>query len=185
MLDNLYKEAGKKMDSAISRLKKELASVRTGRASLNIFDGINVDYYGMPTPLNQVAGLTSPEANLIVIQPWEASTIPAIEKAILAANIGLTPTSDGAVIRISIPPLTEERRKEYVKQCHKYGETSKTAIRNIRRDINEQLKKIEKNKDISQDEMHTGLDEVQKITDGKIKVVDEEVDAKEKEILDF
>ncbi len=183
MLKEIYSETGKKMDASISRLKKDLSGVRTGRASLSIFDGVMVEYYGTPTPLNQVAGLTSPEANLIVIQPWEASTIPHIEKAILAANIGLTPSSDGAVIRITVPQLTEERRKEYVKLSHKHGETCKTAIRNIRRDSNDQLKKIEKSKDISQDEMHTGFDEVQKITDGKIKIVDELVAVKEKDIM--
>lgn len=173
------------MDSALLKLRKELASVRTGRASLNIFEGVMVEYYGVPTPLNQVAGLTSPEANLIVIQPWEAKTIPAIEKSILAANLGLTPSSDGAVIRISIPPLTEERRKEYVKLCYKYGEASKTIIRNMRRDFNDQLKKLEKSKDISQDEMHSGLDEVQKITDDEIKKVDFEVQSKETEIMEI
>jgi len=185
MLDTIYKEVEKKMNSAVARLKKELSTVRTGRASLNIFDGIMVEYYGSPTPINQVAGLTSPEANLIVIQPWEASTIPEIEKAILAANLGLTPSSDGAVIRISIPALTEERRKEYVKLCAKHGESGKTAIRNIRRDFNDQLKKSEKAKDISQDEMHTGFDEIQKVTDAKIKEVDMEVSTKEKEIMTF
>jgi len=183
MLNKIYSDTGKSMDSALNRLKKELAGVRTGRASLTIFDGVMVEYYGTPTPLNQVAGLTSPEANLIVIQPWEASTIPVIEKAILAANIGLTPTSDGAVIRISIPQLTEERRKEYVKLSHKHGESCKTTIRNNRRDSNEQLKKAEKAKEISQDEMHTGLDEVQKITDAKIKMVDDLVSDKEKDIM--
>lgn len=182
-MDTVYKETKTKMDSAVKSLQGELATVRTGRASMAIFDGIKVDYYGSPTPINQVAGLANPEPNLITIQPWEATLIGAIEKAILAANIGLTPNSDGTVIRINVPPLTEERRKEYVKLCHKFGEQSKTVVRNIRRDANDQLKKMEKDKAISQDEMHSGFDEVQKITDARIKKIDELVQAKEAEVM--
>ena len=171
------------MDGAVKKLQSELATVRTGRASLSIFDGIKVDYYGSPMPINQVAGLANPEPSLITIQPWEASMISAIEKAILAANIGLTPSSDGTVIRIHVPPLTEERRKEYVKLCHKYGEQYKNSVRGYRREANDELKKLEKQKDISQDQMHSGLDEIQKLTDTRIGKIDELVGAKEKEIM--
>jgi len=183
MLDAQYKDCKKRMDQAVAKLAAELAKVRTGRASLSIFDGVRVDYYGSPTPVNQVAGLANPEPNLITIQPWEPSMIGEIEKAILAANLGLTPSNDGAMIRITVPPLTEDRRKEYAKEAHKYGENTKTAIRNIRRDVNDDLKKLEKDKEISQDEMHTGLDEVQKITDSHVKKVDEMVQSKEDEIM--
>ncbi len=182
-MDSVFKENKSKMDSAVKKLQSELTTVRTGRASLSIFDGIKVDYYGSPTPINQVAGLANPEPSLITIQPWESTLIGAIEKAILAANIGLTPSSDGTVIRIHVPSLTEERRKEYGKLCHKYGEHAKTAVRNVRRDANDELKKLEKNKDISQDEMHTGLDEIQKMTDARIGKIDELVASKEKEIM--
>ncbi|MDJ0837890.1 MAG: ribosome recycling factor [Acidobacteriota bacterium] len=183
MLDDHYNEAKKRMDQAVNKLAGELAKVRTGRASLNIFDNVKVEYYGTPTPINQVAGMANPEPNMITIQPWEPHMIGEIEKAILAANLGLTPGNDGTLIRITIPPLTEERRKEYVKEAHKLGEAAKTAVRNIRRDINDALKKQEKAKEISQDEMHTGLDEVQKITNNHTDSVDKMVKDKESEIL--
>ncbi|MCB1043270.1 MAG: ribosome recycling factor [Acidobacteria bacterium] len=182
-MESLFKDIKSKMDGAVKKLQSELATVRTGRASLSIFDGIKVDYYGSPMPINQVAGLANPEPSLITIQPWEASMISAIEKAILAANIGLTPSSDGTVIRIHVPPLTEERRKEYVKLCHKYGEQYKNSVRGYRREANDELKKLEKQKDISQDQMHSGLDEIQKLTDTRIGKIDELVGAKEKEIM--
>lgn len=185
MLESTYKECKSKMDGTLKKLLTELGSVRTGRASLNIFDGVNVDYYGSPTPLNQVAGMANPEPSLITIQPWEAKLIPEIEKAILAANLGLTPSSDGAIIRIVVPPLNEERRKEFVKLSHNYGEAAKTAIRNVRRDANEALKKLEKDKEISQDQMHDGLAEIQKITDSHTDKVDKMVKEKEDEILSF
>lgn len=183
MLDESYKDAKARMDQAVKKLAGELAKVRTGRASLNIFDGVMVDYYGSPTPLNQVAGMANPEPSLITIQPWEAHIIGDVEKAILAANLGMTPSNDGTMIRISVPPLTEERRKEYVKQAHILGETAKTAIRNIRRDANDSLKKMEKDKDISQDDLHRGLDEIQKITDKEVAAVDKLVKNKEDEIM--
>ncbi len=183
MLDEYYKDAESRMKQAKNKLSKELAKVRTGRASLNMFDGVMVDYYGSPTPLNQVAGLANPEPSLITVQPWENHIIGDVEKAILAANLGVTPSNDGTVIRISIPPLTEERRKEYVKQAHKLGETAKTAIRTVRREINDVMKKLEKDKDISQDDLHRGLDEIQKITDKRSKEVDTLVSDKESEIM--
>ena len=183
MLEQTYKETRSRMDEAVKKLSKELAKVRTGRATLSIFDGVTVDYYGTPTPINQVAGLANPQADLITVQPWDTSIIGEIEKAILAANLGLTPNNDGSMIRITVPPLTEERRKEYVKQSHRLGETAKTATRNIRRDANDQLKQMEKKKEISQDEMHRGLDEIQKITDKEVKAIDKLVKEKEEEIL--
>ena len=183
MLDDHYKESKKRMDQAVNKLAGELAKVRTGRASMTIFDNVKVDYYGTPTPINQVAGMANPEPNMITIQPWEPHLIGDIEKSILAANLGLTPSNDGTMIRISIPPLTEERRKEYVKEAHKLGETAKTAIRNIRRDVNDVLKAEEKAKDISQDGMHTALDEIQKITNNHTDNVDKMVKDKEGEIM--
>jgi len=183
MLEAQYKETRKRMDQVIKKLIGDLAKVRTGRASLSIFDSVMVDYYGTPTPINQVAGMANPEPSLITIQPWEPHMVGEVEKAILAANLGLTPGNDGAMIRINIPPLTEERRKEYVKDAHRLGEAAKTAIRNVRRDVNDAIKKLEKNKDISQDEMHTGLDDVQKITDEHTADIDKRVKEKEGEVM--
>jgi len=185
MLEAQYKEAKSRMDKAVKKVSGDLAKVRTGRASLSIFEGITVDYYGTPTPINQVAGIANPEPSMITIQPWDASVLGGIEKAILAANLGFTPSNDGSMIRISIPPLTEERRKEYAKQAHQLGESGKQAVRNVRRDINDSLKKLEKDKDISQDDLHRGLDEIQKITDKEVQKIDELVAAKEKEIMSF
>jgi ribosome recycling factor len=171
------------MDQTIKKFASDLAKVRSGRASLSIFDGVMVDYYGTPTPIAQVAGLANPEPRLITIQPWEPRIIGDIEKAILAANLGLTPGNDGTIIRISVPELTEERRKEYVKQAHKLGEAAKNAVRGVRRDINDTIKKMEKDKEISQDEMHSGLDEIQKITDKEIQTIDDLVSKKENDIM--
>lgn len=184
-MDSVYKDTKSKMDSALKKLQQDLATVRTGRASLNMFDGIHVDYYGSQTPLNQVAGMANPEPNLITIQPWESKMIGPIEKAILAANMGFTPNSDGQMIRIVIPPLNEERRKEYVKNCHKYLENAKTVLRNLRRDANDRVKKMEKDKEISQDQMHDGLDEIQKILTQHETTADNLVKDKEKEIMSF
>ena len=171
------------MDTAVGKLNADLAKVRTGQASLSIFDGVTVDYYGTPTPINQVAGMANPEPNLITIQPWEPSMIGELEKAIFAANLGLTPNNDGSIIRITVPQLTEERRKEYVKEAHRLGELAKTVVRNIRREVNDQIKKMEKDKEISQDIMHDGLDQVQKITDKNVNQIDKLVSDKEKDIL--
>lgn len=185
MLDDIYKEAKNHMQKTVKKFSEDLAKVRTGRASANVFDGVKVDYYGQPTPLNQVAGIAIPEPNLITIQPWETSILPDIEKAILAANLGMTPNSDGQMLRISVPPLTEERRKEFVKQIHDLAENAKIALRNQRRDSNDQVKKLEKSKDISEDQMHDGLDEIQKITDKATESIDERMKAKEKEIMEI
>ncbi len=184
MTKELKKQAKERMEKAIDVLKKDFASIRTGRASLSLLDGITVDYYGTQTPLNQVAALSVPEPRTIAIQPWEQRIIPDIEKAILRSDLGLTPTNDGKIIRINIPPLTEERRKQLVKVVRKRAEEARVAIRNIRRDLNEDLKKMEKNKEISEDELKRDLEEVQKITDEYIKKVDEVLEMKEKEIME-
>lgn len=184
MIQNVYNDTNKKMESSIAVLQKELAGIRTGRASLALLDGIKVGYYGNPTPLNQVATLSVPESRLITIQPWDVSVVSAIEKAILASNLGLTPANDGKIIRLSIPPLTEERRKELVKVVKKIAEDTKVAIRNVRRDSMEHLKALEKDKKISQDDHKKAHDEIQKITDKFIKKVDEITAKKDKEILE-
>jgi ribosome recycling factor len=171
------------MDKSIQSLKADLAKVRTGRASTALVDTVHVDYYGSNVPLNQVANVTTPDARTIQISPWEAGTIGAIEKAILAANIGLTPQSDGKVIRIPLPPLTEERRKEMVKLIKKMGEETKIAVRNHRRDGNEELKKQEKAKTLSEDDAEKAMEQVQKKTDEKVAEVDKVIAAKEKEIM--
>ncbi len=185
MLNEIYDELKSEMDDKIAAFKKELAKVRTGRASLNVLDSVRVDYYGAPTPLNQVATMNIPESRLITVQPWDANVIGDIEKAIMKADLGLNPNSDGKIIRIAIPPLTEERRKELVRTVKRMGEDCKVAVRNSRRDTNELLKDMEKEKEISQDDMHRGRDEVQKVTDDFIKKVDEVLAAKEKEILEI
>ncbi|WP_235589136.1 ribosome recycling factor [Tepidibacillus decaturensis] len=172
------------MEKAISTLKKELASVRAGRANVSLLDKVQVEYYGALTPLNQMANITTPDARTLVIQPWDKSIMGEIEKAILKSELGITPTNDGSVIRINIPPLTEERRKELVKVVKKMGEESKVAIRNIRRDANEELKKKEKNGEISEDQSHRTQEEIQKLTDKFIGDVDTVVNTKEKEIME-
>lgn len=184
MIQNVYNDTNRKMESSIAILQKELAGIRTGRASLALLDGIKVDYYGNPSPLTQVASLSVPDSRLITIQPWDTSLLPAIEKAILSSNLGLTPANDGKIIRIPIPPLTEERRKELVKVVKKIAEDCKVAIRNVRRESMEHLKSLEKNKKISQDDHKKANDEVQKITDKFIKRVDDITAKKDKEILE-
>lgn len=174
-----------RMQKSIEALKGELNRVRTGRASIALLDGIKVDYYGTPTPLNQVATLAVPESRLITIQPWDTSILGDIEKAILKSELGLVPTNDGKVIRISIPQLTEERRKELVKLVKRLGENAKIAIRNIRRDANDFVKKKEKEKEISQDEMKKNQEEIQKLTDDFIAEIDKMIEAKEKEIMEI
>ncbi len=172
------------MDQTLEHLRKDLAGVRTGRASLVLLDGIQVSYYGSPTPLKQVAALAVPDPRLITIQPWEISLIPEIEKAITAANLGLNPTNDGKLIRLNIPPLTEERRKELVKQVKKMGEDTKVVIRNIRRDTNEEVKKLFKDTKISEDDQRKAQDEIQKITDQYITKIDEMIKKKDAEVLE-
>jgi len=173
-----------KMDKALAALKKDLASIRTGRASLSIFEGIMVDYYGTPSPLEHVATLAVPESRLITIQPWEPKLISEIEKAIQKSDLGLNPNNDGKIIRVAIPQLTEERRKEIAKQVHKRGEDAKVSIRNIRREGNDDMKRLEKEEHISEDDTKRSVDEIQKITDEYIKKVDEVVSHKEAEIME-
>ena len=185
MIDDTLEETRERMDKSIDALNIELSRVRTGRASLSLLDGIRVDYYGTLTPLNQMASLSVPESRLIVIQPWDATVLKDIEKAILKSDLGLTPSSDGKLIRIAIPPLTEERRKELVKVVHKIGEEHKVAVRNIRRDANELLKLAKKDGDVSEDDAHKGLDRVQDVTDEFVKTIDSLIADKEKEILEF
>ncbi len=184
MLQELRKKTSDRMQGAIDALKKEFAGIRTGRASMGLLDGIVVDYYGTPTPVQQLASLSIPESRQIAIQPWEHRLIPEIEKAIMKSDLGITPMNDGKIIRINIPIPTEERRKQMVKVTRKRAEESKIAVRNIRRDANEELKKLEKEEHISEDEVKKEHDEVQRITDSFIKKVDELSEHKEKEIME-
>ena len=185
MIEEIYEDARERMGKSIAALKNELNRIRTGRASLSILDGIRVDYYGVMTPLNQMASLSVPESRLIMIQPWDASVLKEIEKAILGSDLGLTPSNDGKIIRISIPPLTEERRKELVKIVNKICEEYKVAVRNIRRDANDLLKGLKKEGEISEDDAFKSQDTIQKITDEFISVIDEVFKEKEKEIFEF
>ena len=185
MIEEIHEEAKEKMSKSINALKSDLKKVRTGRASLNIFDDIRVEYYGTPTPLNQMATLAVPESRLITVQPWDATAVKNIEKAILKSNLGLTPTSDGKIIRIVIPALTEDRRKEIVKQVNKICEEYRVAVRNIRRDANELLKELKKEGEASEDDVFKAQDRVQKITDEHIKKIDEIYREKEKEVLEL
>jgi ribosome recycling factor len=182
-VDNLLKETKPRMDAVVEDLKRKLSNVRTGRASIGLLDGISVDYYGTPTPLNQIASVNVPEAQLLTIQPWDATQIGAIEKAINAANLGLNPSNDGKMIRLPIPPLTEERRKQMAKQVHEIAEEHKIAARNIRHASNDNLKKMFKDKTISEDDERYGLDEVQKLTNGTSTKIDELAKNKEHEIM--
>lgn len=184
MEKELRKRATERMEGAIEVFKKDLASIRTGRASLSLLEGITVDYYGTPTPIQQVASLSIPEPRQILIQPWEQRLIPEIEKAIMKSDLGLTPTNDGKVIRINIPPLTEERRKQLVKVVRKRAEEARIAIRNIRRDTNEELKKLEKDKHLSEDIVKRSQEEIQKLTDSFIGKIDDILAHKEKEIME-
>ncbi|HJT88395.1 MAG TPA: ribosome recycling factor [Bryobacteraceae bacterium] len=174
-----------RMEKAISDLQHEMASIRTGRASLGILDHIRVDYYGTPTPLNQLANLHVPEPSLITIQPWDVSQIGPIEKAIRVSDLGLNPANDGKMIRLPIPPLTEERRKELVKKLHAVAEHHRVSVRNIRRDGNEATKKLLKDKKITEDEDKKTHDEIQKMTDGYMQKIDLAAKTKEKEILEI
>ncbi len=180
----IHTEASQRMQKTLDTLKKDLSRIRTGRASPALLDGITVDYYGSPMPINQVANISIPDARLIVIQPWEKSMVGPIEKAIQASELGLNPQSDGNLLRLPIPPLSEERRADLFKNCKKTGEESKVAIRNVRRDANEKVKKAEKDKQVTQDELKKGVDEIQKLTDKYIKMVDDTLAAKEKEIME-
>ena len=185
MEDKIVKETEAKMEKSLTTLKTDLNKIRTGRASLALFDDVRIDYYGTPTPLNQVATLSVPEPRMITIQPWDTSIASEIEKAILKSELGLNPMNDGKIIRIPIPRLTEERRKELVKVAKKIGEGAKVSIRNIRREANDHLKGLEKNKKISQDDLRQLIDKIQTFTDKYIEKADEVLSAKEKEIMEI
>lgn len=185
MIDDVHDDMKQEMEKAVQALQKELRRIRTGRASLALLDGIMVDYYGSPTPINQMATLSIPEARQIVIQPWDSQALQGIEKAILKSDLGLTPMNDGKIIRIVLPPLTEERRKELVKVVKRIGEDFKVQVRNHRRDANDMLKDLKKEKEITEDEMHKGQDRVQKTTDQLIADVERIVGEKEKEIMEI
>lgn len=172
------------MKKSVDHLKDQFTKVRTGRASATLLDNVKVDYYGEQTPVSQVGGISIPDARTMLIQPWDAGTLGAIEKSILAANLGLTPQNDGQVIRISIPPLTEERRLDIVKQCKKMAEEAKLGVRNVRRESNDELKKAEKKEHFSEDERKRGEDEVQKLTDKHVKAIDAILASKEQEVME-
>ena len=174
-----------RMEKVLSDLQHTMASIRTGRASISLLDPVRVSYYGTPTPLNQVATLHVPEPSLIVVQPWDVSQIGAVEKAIRSADLGLNPVNDGKLIRVPIPPLTEERRKELVKHLHNVAEDHRVVLRNIRRDANEAVKKLLKDKIISEDDDRRAHDEIQKLTDAHIQKLDQAAKVKEREILEL
>jgi len=181
---DILKQADDKMKKAVEVVREELVKIRTGKATTALLDGVRVDYYGTPTPLNKIASVSIPDVHSITVQPWEKSVIPLIEKAILTANLGLNPVNDGTIIRVPIPPLNEERRRELVKLVKKFGEEGKIAVRNIRRDAIEHLKKAEKNDHLPEDERKRGEQEVQKITDKFTKDIDSLLLLKEKEIME-
>ncbi len=184
MTHEIVKDADVRMQKSVEATREELSKIRTGKASPSLLDPVRVEAYGSTMPLNQVASVSTPDARLITVQPWDKSLIGEIEKAILKADLGLNPANDGQLIRIPIPPLNEERRQEYVKICKKITEDGRIAIRNIRRDANDHLKKMEKNHEMSEDEVHTYLDEIQKITDKHIKELDAILKHKEAEIME-
>lgn len=184
-MDILFLDAEERMSKAVTSLEKEFSKLRTGRATTALVDNIRAEYYGTPTPISQMASVTVPDSRTITIQPWDKSGFSAIEKAILKSDLGLTPINDGKIIRITIPALTEERRKELVKVARKYVEDGKVAVRNVRRDANDSLKKMEKDKTISEDERKKGEEEVQKLTDKFVAKLDKCSAAKEKEILEI
>ena len=184
-MKEVFEKCKSKMDKTIHALKAEYGAIRAGRANPQVLDRLSVDYYGTPTPINQLASVSATEARVLTVAPWDKSVLKAIEKAIQASDIGINPQNDGSVIRLTFPPLTEDRRKELAKDVQKIGETSKVAIRSIRRDCMEKLKAMKKNSDITEDDLKDGEKEIQKITDGFIKDIDEIAAAKEKEILEI
>ena len=179
---DVIRETKPRMDTVIEDFRRKLSTIRTGRAAISVLDGVMVDYYGTMTPLNQMASVHAPEPQLLTVQPWDLSQLGAIEKAVRAADLGLNPSNDGKLVRIPIPPLTEERRKQLAKQVHEIAEDHRTATRNIRRDANERLKKLLKDKKISEDNERDGLEEIQKLTNTYIGKIDELSKSKEHEI---
>ncbi len=172
------------MDKTVKALAHEFSSVRTGRASGAVLEGIKIDYYGTPTPIAQIAGIKSPEPQMLLIEPWDKTALKAIEHAIQASDLGITPSNDGSVIRLPFPPLTEERRKELVKQCKHYAEEAKVGVRNIRRDANSKLERAQKDSEISEDDLRRAETEIQKVTDAHVKEIDEALKRKEAEIME-
>lgn len=183
--DKIYKDCEHRMHKAVEVLQRELNSIRTGRASPSLLDRVQVEAYGVPSPLTAVASISVPEPRMIVIQPWDRRMIPAIEKAIQKSDLGLNPVSDGSVVRLAIPPLNEERRRELVKQVHKRAEEARVAVRNCRRDAVDELKKAEKASTLSEDEVKRGQDRLQKLTDSVIGQIDKIAQAKEREVMEF
>ena len=184
-MDTIKKDTEERMEKALGSLDRDFVKLRTGRASTALVDDLKVDYYGTPTPVNQLASVAVPDARTITIQPWDRGAFALVEKAILKSDLGLTPINDGKIIRINIPPLTEERRKDLVKVARKYTEEAKVAIRNIRRDANDALKKLEKDKVAGEDDIKKAQDSIQKLTDDKIAKADQKYQAKEKEIMEI
>jgi ribosome recycling factor len=184
-LKDIYLQLKARMDKAVEDFRREMAATRTGRANVHMLDTVSVDYYGTQMPLNQIATVHAPEPQMITVQPFDPSAMTNIEKAIRTADLGLNPMNDGKLIRVPVPPLTEERRKEMVKHLHKILEEHRTAIRNVRRDGNEAIKKAMKDKKITEDDEKRALDEIQKLTDDEIKKMEEMSKAKEKEVLEF
>jgi ribosome recycling factor len=178
-------QARTRMEKAVEDFRHELASIRTGRANAALLDSVRVDYHGTPMPINQLGTLTVPDATMLVISPWDPSAVPLIDKAIRTADLGLNPTNDGKVVRVPIPSLTEERRKEFVKHLHKALENHRTAVRNIRRDVKEAIEKLEKDKKISEDEKKRALDELEKLSHAETKKMEDHSATKEKEILEI
>ena len=183
MLEEILTELQNKMEKSLENTKEKFSHVRAGRASVSMLDGVTVEAYGSPTPLNQVGTVSAPEARLLTIDPWDKSLIPVIEKSMLQANLGFNPSNDGKIIRLAVPELTEERRKEYVKLVKKEAEEGKIAIRNVRKDINNKLRKMEKDSEITEDELKSSEEKVQKMTDKFVAAVDEALAKKEKELL--
>lgn len=184
MIKDLLDDAQDRMEKVEKILISDFASLRAGRATPALLDRVLVDYYGTPAPVNQTANISCPEPRMILIQPWDKNMLPAIEKAILKSDLGITPSNDGTVIRLVVPQLTEERRKDIVKQCSKKAEESKVAVRNIRRDVNDSIKALEKSKEVSEDESKKGLDDAQKLTDKFIKRIEDVLAQKEKEVME-
>ncbi|HWS88226.1 MAG TPA: ribosome recycling factor [Pyrinomonadaceae bacterium] len=180
---DVIKETRPRMEGAVEDLRKKLATIRTGRAAVSLLDNVTVEYYGTPTPLNQMASVHAPEPNLLTVQPWDQTQLGVIEKAIRAADLGLNPSNDGKLVRVPVPPLTEERRRQLAKQVHEVAEEHRTAIRNVRRDANDRLKRMLKDKQISEDAERDALAEVQKLTDTYVGKVDELAKTKEQELL--
>ena len=184
MIEDVYKDIKERMEKSLENLKGDLVKIRTGKATTTLLDGVRVEYYGNMVPLNQVANVGTPDVRLISVQPWEKSMLGEIEKAILKSDLGLTPSNDGNIIRLPIPKLTEERRRDLVKLVKKFGEDTKIAVRNVRRDGNDKIKKMEKDSEVTEDDMRRGLDKIQEITDKFIEKVDEIVEIKDKEIME-